>query len=59
MQMDAQTQTESSVAIAVSAPHRHDAFAGAREIIDELKAHAPIWKRESYPDGSAWVALGS
>jgi molybdopterin synthase catalytic subunit len=44
--------SESSVAIAVSAPHRHDAFAGAREIIDELKAHAPIWKREE----GKWVA---
>ncbi|MGH2855889.1 MAG: molybdenum cofactor biosynthesis protein [Solirubrobacteraceae bacterium] len=38
--------SEASVAIAVSAPHREQAFAGAREIIDELKARAPIWKRE-------------
>jgi MoaE-MoaD fusion protein len=38
--------TEASVAIAVSAPHRAEAFAGAREIIDEIKARAPIWKRE-------------
>jgi molybdopterin synthase catalytic subunit len=37
---------EASVAIAVSAPHRGEAFAGAREIIDEIKARAPIWKRE-------------
>lgn len=35
-----------SVAVAVSAPHRAQAFAGAREIIDEIKARAPIWKRE-------------
>ncbi len=37
---------EASVAVAVSAPHREAAFAGAREIIDELKAQAPIWKKE-------------
>lgn len=38
--------SEASVAVAVSAPHREEAFAGAREIIDEVKANAPIWKRE-------------
>jgi molybdopterin synthase catalytic subunit len=38
--------SESSVVIAVSAPHRDAAFAGGREIIDQIKAHAPIWKRE-------------
>jgi MoaE-MoaD fusion protein len=38
--------SEPSVAIAVSAPHRDAAFAGAREIIDEIKARAPIWKKE-------------
>jgi molybdopterin synthase catalytic subunit/molybdopterin converting factor small subunit len=37
---------EASVAIAVSAPHRAEAYAGARQIIDDIKAHAPIWKRE-------------
>lgn len=35
-----------SVVVAVSAAHRGEAFAGAREIIDRLKAEAPIWKRE-------------
>ncbi len=44
--------SEPSVAIAVSAPHRQGAFAGAREIINELKAHAPIWKKEE----GEWVA---
>ncbi|MGA9857062.1 MAG: molybdenum cofactor biosynthesis protein MoaE [Solirubrobacteraceae bacterium] len=44
--------SEASVAIAVSAPHRAEAFAGAREIIDEIKAQAPIWKKE---DGD-WVS---
>jgi molybdopterin synthase catalytic subunit len=38
--------SEPSVAVAVSAPHREEAFAGAREIIDQIKAQAPIWKKE-------------
>jgi molybdopterin synthase catalytic subunit len=38
--------SEPSVAVAVSAPHRDQAFAGAREIIDQLKATVPIWKKE-------------
>jgi len=48
--------SEASVLVAVSAPHRAEAFAGGREIIDRLKALAPIWKREVEADGSAsWV----
>src|SRR4051794_10361867 len=43
--------SEPSVCVAVSAPHRGEAFAGAREIIDRVKAEAPIWKKE---DGD-WV----
>jgi MoaE-MoaD fusion protein len=43
--------SEPSVAVAASAPHRDAAFAGARELIDEIKARAPIWKKE---DGE-WV----
>jgi molybdopterin converting factor subunit 1 len=38
--------SEPSVAVAASAPHRDAAFAGAREIIDEIKTQVPIWKRE-------------
>lgn len=38
--------SEASVAVATSAPHRAEAFAGAREIIDAIKAQAPIWKKE-------------
>jgi molybdopterin synthase catalytic subunit len=38
--------SEASVAVAASAPHRDAAFAGAREIIDEIKAQVPIWKKE-------------
>jgi molybdopterin synthase catalytic subunit len=37
---------EASVVVAASAPHRPEAFVGAREIIDRIKAEAPIWKRE-------------
>jgi molybdopterin converting factor subunit 1 len=44
--------SEASVAIAVSAPHRAEAFAGAREIIDEIKLRAPIWKKEE----DEWVS---
>jgi MoaE-MoaD fusion protein len=38
--------SEPSVAVVASAPHRDAAFAGARQIIDEIKARAPIWKKE-------------
>ena len=42
--------------VAVSAPHRPEAFAGGREIIDRLKELAPIWKREVDEGGDAtWV----
>jgi molybdopterin synthase catalytic subunit len=37
---------EPSIIVAVSAPHRAEAFAGAREILDRTKAEAPIWKVE-------------
>ena len=38
--------SEPSVIVAASAPHRGEAFAGAREVIDRVKAEAPIWKVE-------------
>ena len=38
--------SEPSVAIAVSAPHRAEAFAAGREIIDRIKVQVPIWKKE-------------
>lgn len=47
---------EPSVIVAVSAAHREEAFAGAREAIDRIKAEAPIWKREAGADGEGeWV----
>jgi molybdopterin synthase catalytic subunit len=48
--------SEASVLVAVSAPHRAEAFAGGREIIDRLKELAPIWKREvDEAGGATWV----
>ena len=38
---------ELAVVIAASAPHRAEAFAACRRLIDEVKAHVPIWKRVS------------
>jgi MoaE-MoaD fusion protein len=47
--------SEPSVAVAASAAHRDAAFAGAREIIDRLKAEAPIWKKEVDGGEERWV----
>lgn len=47
---------EASVAIAVSSPHRGDAFEAGRWLIDTLKETVPIWKQERWADGDAeWV----
>ena len=46
--------TESAVVVAVSAAHRHEAFEAARFCIDEVKATAPIWKREHWAGGVDW-----
>jgi MoaE-MoaD fusion protein len=43
--------SEPSVIVAASAPHRGEAFAGARALIDRVKAEAPIWKVEVTADG--------
>jgi len=43
------------VLIATAAEHRADAFQACRWCIDELKAVAPIWKKETRPDGEVWV----
>ena len=45
-----------AVVVAVSAPHRGEAFEAARALIDELKATVPIWKHQVFDDGSQeWV----
>ena len=46
---------ETSVVIAVSAPHRHAAFQACEWAIKELKRTVPIWKKEIYADGESWV----
>ncbi|HEY4790946.1 MAG TPA: molybdenum cofactor biosynthesis protein MoaE [Actinomycetes bacterium] len=46
---------EPSVIVAASAPHRVEAFTGCRELIDELKRTAPIWKKERWEGGGRWV----
>lgn len=46
--------TEAAVVVAVSAPHRVEAFAAARFGIDTLKSTVPIWKREDWAEGTSW-----
>ncbi len=46
---------ETSVVISVGAPHRKSAFAAGEWAIRELKRTVPIWKKEFYADGEAWV----
>jgi MoaE-MoaD fusion protein len=50
---------ETSVAIAVSAPHRQDALAACRDVIDALKERVPLWKKELYEGGEEWIGRGS
>lgn len=47
--------SEASVAIAVSASHRKEAFEACRFAIDELKTRVPIWKKEIFEDGEVWA----
>lgn len=46
---------ETSVVIAVAAPHRKAAFAACEWLIRELKRTVPIWKKEVYADGEEWI----
>jgi molybdopterin synthase catalytic subunit len=49
-----------SVAVAVSCPHRHQAFEACRFAIDQLKEIVPIWKKENWADGKAeWIHPGN
>jgi molybdopterin synthase catalytic subunit len=50
---------ETSVAIAVSAPHRQDALAACADVIEALKARVPLWKKELYEGGEEWIGRGS
>jgi molybdopterin synthase catalytic subunit len=47
---------EASIAIAAAAPHRDEAFAACRFVIEQVKKRLPIWKKEMHADGTAtWV----
>jgi molybdopterin synthase catalytic subunit len=50
---------ETSVVIAVSAPHRQDALAACKDAIDTLKQTVPLWKKEVYEGGEEWIGRGS
>ena len=50
---------ETSVAIAVSAPHRQDALAACADAIEALKSQVPLWKKEVYEGGEEWIGQGS
>jgi MoaE-MoaD fusion protein len=46
---------EASVVIAVAAEHRREALAACAHLIERLKQVVPIWKKEHYADGAAWI----
>jgi molybdopterin synthase catalytic subunit len=46
---------EASVVIAVASPHRSDAFAACRYVIERVKQIVPIWKHEHFDGGDAWI----
>jgi len=50
---------DTSVVIAVSAPHRGAALAACKEAIDTLKERVPLWKKEVYDGGEEWIGKGS
>lgn len=50
---------EPTVIVACGAPHRAEALEACRWMIDTIKTTVPIWKKEMYADGSAWVGAGS
>lgn len=50
---------DTAVVIAAAAPHRAEAFAACRAMIDRLKESVPIWKKEVGRSGHVWVGLGA
>jgi molybdopterin synthase catalytic subunit len=46
---------DASIAIVAASPHRAEAFAACRLLIDRIKETVPIWKKERGPDGEEWV----
>lgn len=52
--------SETSIAIAISSPHRKEAYDASEHLIDELKERVPIWKKEHWDDGTQeWVHPGT
>jgi len=49
------TVGEASVVIAVSSPHRQEAFAACEYVLKRLKEIVPVWKKEAYTDGATWI----
>lgn len=47
--------SDTAVAIAVSTPHRKDAFEASKYAIDRIKEIVPIWKKEYWEDGTMWI----
>lgn len=50
---------EAAVAIVTAAPHREEAYAANRHVIEAIKERLPIWKRELFVDGSEWKRQGA
>lgn len=51
---------DASIGVVVAAPHRIEAMDAVRQIVDETKSRAPIWKLEHYSDGGReWVGSGT
>lgn len=50
---------EAAVAIVSAAPHRDEAYAASRFVIEAIKERLPIWKRERFADGSEWKRPGA
>lgn len=46
---------EASIAIAVAAPHRAEAYDASRYVIEETKKRVPVWKKEHLATGARWV----
>lgn len=50
---------ETSLVVAVAAPHRHEAFAACIEAVEQVKTLAPIWKKEVWDGGAEWLGGAS
>src|SRR6476661_7943792 len=46
---------EASLLVAVSSPHRAEAFAACQHCVDRVKAVVPVWKKEVWEDGESWI----